>query len=113
MTGEITTFLCSKAVISANENSKNGLKVLQLSGKVPAAPCQSRDIMPQISVGTFHCEGLTFVMDIEDVLSREEHAQIAAIPIRAVLLCRWGCIHHLLDCWGRFVLTHPMTCNLS
>ncbi len=28
MTKEITAFLCSKAVISANENSKNGLKVL-------------------------------------------------------------------------------------
>ena len=39
MTGEITIFVCTKAVISANENSKNGLKVLQLSGKAPAAPC--------------------------------------------------------------------------
>jgi len=43
MTKEITAFLCSKAVISANENSKNGLKVLQLSEKAPAAPCQSGD----------------------------------------------------------------------
>lgn len=106
-------FLYTKAVKSADKNSKNGLKVLQLSGKAPAAPCQSRDIMPQVSVDTFHCEGVTFVMDIEDVLSWEDHVQIAAIPIRAVLLSLLGCIHHLLDCSGRFVRTHHMTYNLS
>ena len=69
--------------------------------------------MPQVSVDTFHCEGVTFVMDIEDVLSREDHVQIVAIPIRAVLLSLWGCIHHLLDCPGRLVHTHHMTYNLS
>lgn len=109
MMGEITKFLCAKAVISANKNSKNGLKVLQLSGKAPAAPCQGRDIMPQVSVDTFHCEGVSFVMDIEDVLSREDHVQIAAVPICAELLSLWGCIYHLLYCSGRFVRTHHMT----
>ena len=113
MTGAITNFLCAKAVISANENSKNGLKILRLSGKAPAAPCRGRDIMPQVSVDTFHCEGVTFVMDIENVLSWEDHVQIASIPIRAVLLSLLGCIHHLLDCSGRFVRTHHMTYNLS
>ena len=44
MAREITAFLCAKAVISTNENSKNGLKVLQLSGKAPAAPGRGRDI---------------------------------------------------------------------
>ena len=48
-------------------------------------------------------------MDIENVLSRE----IAAVPIRAVLLSLWGRIHHLLDCSGRFVHTRHMTYNLS
>ena len=113
MAGEITIFLCTKAVISANKNSKDGLKVLQLSGKAPAAPCQSWDIMPQVSVDAFHCEGVAFVMDIEDVLSREDHVQIAAVPICAVLLSLWGRIHHLLDCSGRFVHTRHMTYNLS
>ena len=113
MAGAKTTFLRTKAVISANKNSKNGLKVLQLSGKAPAAPCQSRDIMPQVSVDAFHCEGITFVMDIENVLSWEDHVQIAAVPICAVLLSLWGCIHHLLDCSGRFVHTRHMTYNLS
>lgn len=69
--------------------------------------------MPQVSVDAFHCEGVTFVMDIEDVLSREDHIQIAAISIRAVLLSLWSCIHHLLDCSGRFVRTHHVTYNLS
>ena len=86
MAGEITAFLCAKAVISTNENSKYGLKVLQLSGKAPAAPGQSGDIMPQVKSDTFHGEGVAFVMDIEDVLSREDHVQIAAIPICAVSL---------------------------
>lgn len=113
MTGEITKFLYAKAVISANKNSKNSLKVLQLSVKAPAAPCQSRDIMPQVSVDPFHCEDITFVMDIENVLSWEKHVQIADIPIGAVLLSLWGCIHHLLDCSERFVRTHHMTYNLS
>lgn len=111
--GEITKFLCAKAVISANKNSKNVLKALQLSGKAPAARCQGRDIMPQVSVDTFHCEGVSFVMDIEDVLSREDHVQIAAVPICAELLSLWGCIYHLLYCSGRFVRTHHMTYNLS
>ena len=113
MIGEITKFLCAKEVISANKNSKNGLKALQLSGKVSAARCQGRDIMPQVSLDPFHCEGITFVMDIEDVLSWEDHVQIASIPICAVLLSLLGCIHHLLDCSGRFVRTHHMTYNLS
>ncbi len=62
MAGAIAAFLCAKAVISTNENSKNGLKVLQLSEKAPAAPCQGRDIMPQVSVDTFHGESIIFAM---------------------------------------------------
>ena len=71
----------AKAVISANENGKDCLKVLQLSGKSPAVPYQGRDIMQQAGVDAFHCEGVTFVMVMEDVLSREYHVQISAIPI--------------------------------
>ncbi len=112
MAGEITAFLCAKAVISTNENSKYGLKVLQLSEKAAAAPDQSGDIMPQVKSDTFHGEGVAFVMDIEDVLSREDHVQIAAIPICAVSLRFRGCVHHPLDCSERFVRTHHMTCNL-
>ena len=69
--------------------------------------------MPQVKSDTFHGEGVAFVMDIEDVLSREDHVQIAAIPICAVSLRFRGCIHHPLDCSERFVRTHHMTCNLS
>ena len=86
MAGAIAAFLCAKAVISTNENSKYGLKVLQLSEKAPAAPCQGRDIMPQVSVDTFHGESIIFALNIENVLSREDHVQIAAIPTRAVSL---------------------------
>ena len=113
MAREITAFLCAKAVISTNENSKYGLKVLQLSEKAAAAPDQSGDIMPQVKSDTFHGEGVAFVMDIEDVLSREDHVQIAAIPICAVSLRFKGGVHHPLDCSGRFVRTHHMTYNLS
>ena len=62
MAGAIAAFLCAKAVISTNEHSKNGLKVLQLSEKAAAAPCQGRDIMPQVSVDTFHGESIIFAM---------------------------------------------------
>ena len=86
MAGAIAAFLCAKAVISTNESSKYGLKVLQLSEKAPAAPCQGRDIMPQVSVDTFHGESIIFALNIENVLSREDHVQIAAIPTRAVSL---------------------------
>ena len=64
--------------------------------------------MPQVSVDAFYCEGVAFVMDIENVLSRE----IAAVPICAALLSLWGRIYHLLDCSGRFVHTRHMTYNL-
>ena len=86
MAGAIAAFLCAKAVISTNESSKYGLKVLQLSEKAPAAPCQGRDIMPQVSVDTFHGESIIFALNIENVLSREDHVQIAAIPTCAVSL---------------------------
>ena len=42
--------------------------------------------MAQNNRDTFHCEGVTVVLDIEDVLSREDHVQIAAIPTCAVSL---------------------------
>ena len=97
---------------TAQKLAQYGLKVLQLSEKAAAAPGQSGDIMPQVKSDTFHGEGVAFVMDIEDVLSREDHVQIAAIPICAVSLRFRGCIHHPLDCSERFVRTHHMTCNL-
>ena len=84
MAGAIAAFLCAKAIISANKNVQNSLKVLQLSEKAAAAPCQGRDIMPQVSVDTFHGESIIFALNIENVLSREDHVQIAAIPTRAV-----------------------------
>ena len=64
-----TSLSKAEAVLSANDNSKNGLKIFLLSGKTPAAPRQVRDIMPQAS-SVDAC--VTFVMGIEDVLSWKE-----------------------------------------
>lgn len=45
MEGTIGVFVTAKPVVSMNENSKNGLKILQLSWKTPAFPGKGGNIM--------------------------------------------------------------------
>ena len=77
VTGTTAMFLEAKAVVSSDKNSKDSLKIFQLSRKAPAAPCQCRNIMAQISIDTLHCEGIVFVVDIEDMLTWKNDIQIA------------------------------------
>lgn len=113
VTGTAAIFLEAKAVIGADKNSQDSLKIFQLSGKAPAAPCQRGDIMAQISIDTFHCEGIVFVMDIEDMLTRKDDIQITKISVRAVLFRLRSCVHHFLNGCRRFIQAHHMTQNLT
>lgn len=108
-----TCLLRTKAIISANKNVQNSLKILQLSGKTPAPPGQRGDIMAQISIDSFYGEGVIFVVDIEDVISRKDHIQIPEVSICTVFLRLRGRIHHRLDRSGGFVRAHRMAYNLS
>lgn len=45
MEGTIGVFVTAKPVVGMNENSKNGLKILQLSWKTPAFPGKGGNIM--------------------------------------------------------------------
>ncbi len=112
-TGTKACLLSSKAIISANKNVQNSLKILQLAWKASAAACQCRDVVAQVSVDAFYGEGVVFVVDIEDVLSRKDHIQIAAVSICTVPLRLRDRIHHRLDRWRGFVRAHSMTHNLS
>lgn len=64
MAGTVMILLESKTVIGLNKNSKNSLEILQLPRKAPAPPSQRWDIMAQISVDTFHREGVILIMDV-------------------------------------------------
>ena len=46
---------------------------------------QSGNIVAQVGVNVFFYKSVTFVMNIEDVLSRKDHIQIAVIATRATL----------------------------
>ena len=48
----------SKTVVSMDKNIKDSLEILQVSRKTPAPPRQCWDIVAQISVDTFHREGV-------------------------------------------------------
>ena len=66
------SFLKPEAVIRLHKDSKNRLEIFQLSRKTPAAACQSRDIMAQISIDTLRSEGVIFVVNIEDMFPRKD-----------------------------------------
>lgn len=112
MTGAIEVFVATKAVIRSDKNSKNCLKILQLSRKTSAAPRQCRDIMAQISVDTFHCESVILIVDIENMISWEHHIQISVVSVSTVMFRLGGGIHHLLNGRCRFVRTHNMSHDL-
>ena len=109
VTGTEAIFLEAKAVVGTDKNSKDSLEIFQLSGKAPATPCQRGDIMAQISVDTLHCEGIVFVVDVEDVLTRKNDIQITEISVRTVLFCLRSCIHHFLNGCRRFIQAHNMS----
>ena len=76
MTSAIAVFLQSETVVGLNKNSKNCLEIFQFSGKASASPCQRRDIMAQISVDTFHREGVILIVDVLNMLSRIDYVNV-------------------------------------
>ena len=108
----IEFFVNPKPVVSTNENSKYSLKILQLSWKASAAASQCRDIMAQVSIDAFYCEGVLLAVDIEDVLPRKDHVQISVVSVCTIDPAFWCHIHHLLDRSGRLVPAHNMPHDL-
>ena len=100
MTSAIAFFLQSETVVGLNKNSKNRLEIFRFSGKASASPCQRRDIMAQISVDTFHCEGVILIVDVVNMLSWIDYVQIPLISICTVILCLRSSINHPLNCPG-------------
>jgi hypothetical protein len=100
MTRTIAVFLQSETVVGLNKNSKNCLEIFQFSGKASASPCQRRDIMAQISVDTFHCEGVILIVDVVNMLSWIDYVQISLVSICTVILCLRSSVNHPLDCLG-------------
>ena len=93
----IAMLLKAKTIVSLYKDSKNRLEVLQLPGKTSASQCQRRDIMAQISVDTFHREGVILIVDVVNMLSWIDYVQISLISICAVILCLWSSVNHPLD----------------
>ena len=100
MAGTVAILLESKTVISLNKNSKNSLEILQLPRKTPAPPGQCWDIMAQISVDTFHREGVILIVNVVNMSARVDHIQISLVPICAVIFCLRRGINHPLNCLG-------------
>ena len=97
MEGTIGVFVTAKPVVSMNENSKNGLKILQLSWKTPAFPGKGGNIMTQVSIDAFYCEGVLLAVDIEEMLARKDHVQISAVSVCAINRSLLGLVHHSLN----------------
>ncbi len=112
MSGTIAVLLKPEAVIGPYKNSQNILKIFQLSRKTPAAACQSRDIMAQISIDTLYGEGVIFAVNIEDMLPRKDGIQISRVPICAITFRIRGCVYHLLNRFGGLITAHNMAYDL-
>ena len=69
----IAIFLQSKTAAGLNKNSKNHLEIFWFSGRASASPRQYRDIVAQIEVGTFHCEGVASTVDVENMCPGEDY----------------------------------------
>lgn len=100
MVGTIAVFMNSKTVVSPHEHSQNSLEIFQLSRKTSTSPRQCRNIMAQISVDTLHREGVTLVVNIEDMISGKNDIYVAGVPICAILSCLGSRVHHLLNGLG-------------
>ena len=104
--------LQAEAVVCLHKNSEDGLKVFQFPRETPAAPRQRRDIMAQISIDAFCREGVIFVVDIVNMLSRKDHIQISDIPIRTVCPGLRRRVYHSLNRAGSFVSAYNMAHDL-
>ena len=68
--------------------------------------------MAQIGIDTLCRKGISFAVDIVNMRAREDHIQIAIVPICAICPSFWSCIHHLLDRLCGFVRTHRVSHDL-
>ena len=87
----------SKTVVSMDKNIKDSLEILQVSRKTPAPPRQCWDIVAQISVDTFHREGVILIVDVVNMFSGIEYVQIS---ICTVIFRLRSSVNHPLDCPG-------------
>ena len=62
--------------------------------------------MPQISVDTFYRESVTFVMNIENMLSWIDYLPVGRVAVCTILLGIRCVVYHALDRLTRFVLAY-------
>jgi hypothetical protein len=96
----ISMLLKTKTIVSLYKDSKNRLEVFQLPGKTSASPCQRGDIMAQISVDTFHREGVILIVDVVNMFSGIDYVQISLISICTVIFRLRSSVNHPLNCLG-------------
>ena len=68
--------------------------------------------MAQVGIDAFYCEGIFFVMNIEDVFSRINNIQITGITVCTVSLGIGSGIHHALDRLRSFISAYSVTYDL-
>lgn len=68
--------------------------------------------MAQVGIDAFYREGIFFVMNIEDMLSRINNIQITDITVCAVSLGIGSGIHHALDRLRSFISADRVTYDL-
>ena len=64
--------------------------------------------MAQISIDTLHSEGVIFIVDVVNMLSRIDYVQLSLISICAVIFCLGSSIYHSLNRLGCLILTYNM-----
>ena len=68
--------------------------------------------MAQISIDTLHSEGVIFIVDVVNMLSRIDYVQLSLISICAITFRIRGCVYHLLNRFGGLITAHNMAYDL-
>lgn len=84
------------AMPGGNKDLYYGIESLQLSRKTPASSGKGRNMVVQISVDTLNSEGVLFVVNIVNMLSRINHIQVAAVSVCVISTGFWRGIYDLL-----------------
>jgi len=106
-------FCFAEFVVCVCKNRNNSVKRFDFSVKTTAAPSESGNVMPQVSIDTFDCKSIIFVVYIPNVASRINDVYITQITVCAVFLYPRRRIDHCLDSLRRFIRGNIKTDDLS
>lgn len=105
----VVVFGNAKAVIGSDKDLNHCVKGIQLSREASALSCEDWNIVAQISIDPLNSEGVLFVVNIVNMLSRINHIQVSAISVCTISTGFRRGIYDSLYPLRCFVLCHVKT----